>query len=157
MADQAQAVNPVNPRREADRKSAVRSRMASTGGMRLKLQVFGEIPGYHLFWENDEDAAIEQRLFEGFEFVEPSEVKMQAWTVPDSDIAGKVSKYVGKKADGSPLRAFLLKLADDLWDERQASSQEQANVWDDAIRAGTVGGVDSRYKPKGAETSVKTR
>jgi hypothetical protein len=157
MADQERVVTPVNPRREADRKAAVRSRMASTGGMRLKLQVFGEIPSYHLFWENDEDAAIEQRLFEGFEFVETSEVKMQAWTVPDSDIAGKVSKYVGKKADGSPLRAFLLKCADDLWDERQASSQEQANVWDEAIRSGTVGGVDSRYKPKGAETSVKTR
>lgn len=144
-----------NPRRESERKAAVRARMASTGGARLKLQVFGEIPGYHLFWENDEDAAIEQRLFEGFEFVEPAEVRMQSWTVPDSDIAGKVSKYVGKKADGSPLRAFLLKCANDLWDERQVAAQELASSWDSAIQDGSIGGVDSRYKPRGASTSIK--
>ena len=143
-------------RSEADRKPAQRTRPSSTGGMRLKLQVFGEIPGYKLYWENDEDAAIEQLLHEGFEFVTPEEVQMASWIVQDADIANKVSKYVGKRADGSPLRAYLLKCPEDMWNERQAMGQEQANTWDDAIRAGTVGSVDSRYKPKGADISLNT-
>lgn len=157
MTDASNTAAPArNPRRESDRKTQIRERMAQTGGARLKLAVFGEIPGFKLYWENDEDNAMEQRLYEGFEYVEPSEVRMEAAIVADKDVTNRVSKYVGKKADGSPLRAYLMKLDEDLWNERQALSQEQANTWDSAIRAGTVGSVDNRYKPKGAETEIKT-
>lgn len=144
-------------RTESQRRQMIRERMGSTGGPRLKLAVFGTIPGYQLFWENDEDNAIEQRLFEGFEFVEPREVKMQSWVVSDSDVAGKVSKWVGKKADGNSLRGYLLKLPVELWDEHQARSHKQADEWDEAIRKGAVGNVDSRYKPKHAEIDLNTK
>ena len=143
-------------RTEASRKSSIRDRRDGMGGARLKLEVFGTIPGYHMYWENDDDARIEQRIYEGFEFVKPSEIQMASWIVQDKDLADRVSKYVGKKADGSPLRAFLLKCTDELWDDIQAMGQEQAGQWDDAIMAGTVGGVDSRYDPKGAERKLKT-
>lgn len=142
-------------RKEADRKQAMRERMNSTGGAQLKLAVFGTIEGYHLYWCNDDNNAVEELLFDGiFEFVAPDEVNMASRIVQDADVTGKVSKYVGKKADGSPLRAYLLKCRDDLWDARQAIGQEQANAWDSAILAGTVGGVDSRYNPKGAVTAL---
>ncbi len=132
--------------------------MAQTGGLTLKLQVNGNVPGYHLFWENDEDNALESRLYEGFEFVSPAEVRMQSAVVADADLGDKVSKYVGKKADGSPLRAYLLKYPEDLWEEMQDMKQRQANEWDSAIRANTLGGLDKkeRYNPKGADTVIKT-
>lgn len=141
-------------RKEADRKSAPRTRPGNLGGPRLKLQVFGEIEGWHLYWCNDDDNAVEELLFDGFEFVAPDEVNMVSRIVQDADVEGKVSKYVGKKADGSPMRAFLLKCREDIWQERQEQGQQQANAWDSAILAGTVGGVDSRYQPKGAQTSL---
>lgn len=141
-------------RRDSDRPSAPRQRRANLGGARLKLQVHGSIPGFHLYWCNDEDSAIEQLLSEGFTFVEPKEVQMESFIVQDQDVANRVSKYVGSKKDGSPLRAFLLKCPDEIWEDIQAAGQEQADAWDSAILAGKVGDVDNRYKPKGLETRL---
>ena len=151
-------------RRESQRKEKElpRERAKSFGGPRLKLSVRGEIPGFHLYWENDDEGAIEQLLYEGFEFVRPDEVGMQSATmskaaiVSDTDISNRVSRYVGSKADGSPLRAYLLKCPDDLWAEREASRYEAADERDAAIRAGRVQNPDGMYKPRGADTSVDT-
>lgn len=141
-------------RKEADRKSAPRARTNNLGGARLKLQVYGEIEGYHLYWANDDSNEIEELLDDGFEFVAPGEVNMASRIVQDADVTGKVSKYVGKSADGAPMRAFLLKCREDIWQERQQAGQEQANAWDGAILAGTVGAVDNRYQPQGAQTRL---
>lgn len=151
-------------RRESQRKDkeVPRERTKNFGGPRLKLSVRGEIPGFHLYWENDDEGAIEQLLYEGFEFVRPDEVGMQSATmsktaiVSDTDITNRVSRYVGSKADGSPLRAYLLKCPDDLWAEREAARYEAADDRDSAIRAGRVQSPDGMYKPRGADTSVDT-
>ncbi len=147
-------------RNEQERPAAVRNRPASFGGARLKLEVFGTIPGYHLYWENDENAAIEQLLSEGFDFVTAEEVGMTSKTtriVADKDVDGRFSKYVGTRADGTgPLRAFLLKCPDELWEDRQAMRGEQDDLRDQAIREGHIGNVDSSYTPHGYKSSVKT-
>jgi hypothetical protein len=144
-------------RSDADREKAPtavkRVRPGNLGGARLKLQVFGDIPGFHLFWANDQDAEVEQLLSEGFEFVRPDEVSMNSWIVEDKDVAGKVSKYVGKAADGSQLRAYLLKCPDELWEERQAYGQSEASDRDQAILRGEVSRPSNAYTPAG--TSIK--
>ena len=150
-----QTPTPVT-RRTSDRTEAPRERARNFGGPRLKLSVIGEIPGYHLYWENDEDGAIEQLLFEGFEFADPKEVRMQSHIVADADVANRVSRYVGRKADGSPLRAFLMKCPDEIWAEREQSRHEQADAWDAAIRAGNVQPDAARYRPKGFDTKIDT-
>ena len=139
--------------RDQSSTAVKRSRPASFGGPRLKLQVFGDIPGYHLFWENDQDAAVEQLLSEGFEFVKPNEVSMASAIVQDADVAGKISKYVGKAADGSPLRAYLLKCPNEIWEERQAYTQALASDRDQAILRGEVNRPSNAYTPAG--TSIK--
>ena len=144
-------------RREADRPAAVRARPANFGGPRLKLSVIGEIPGYHLYWENDEDGAVDQLLYEGFEFVKPSEVSMQSHIVADKDIADRVSRYVGKKSDGSPLRAYLMKVPDEIWAEREANRYGIADQMDNQIRAGTAGEASGMYKPKGLGIGLDTQ
>lgn len=142
-------------RRESQREGAQRERPAIPGGMRLKLAVAGEIPGYHLYWENDDDGAIEQLLYEGFEFAEPSEVRMQSAIVQDADLGNRVSRYVGKKADGTPMRAYLLKCPDDIWAEREAQRHVQADAWESDIQ--TKVREDGRYQPKGTSASVDTK
>lgn len=144
-------------RRESERKEAPRSRPPVPGGVRLKMSVAGEVPGYHLYWANDQNGEIEQLLYEGFEFVEPSEVRMQSHIVADADLGNRVSRYVGSKEEGSPLRAYLLKCPDEIWHEREAQRYAQADAWDADIRAGKVQSDDGRYKPKGVETSVDTK
>ena len=141
-------------REENQRAIMQRVRGASTGGMRLKLGVHGTIEGYHLFWENDYGSSINQLLSEGFEFVQRGEVNLNAFVVADDDLDNRVSRYVGSKEDGSPLRAYLLKCPQELWDDRQSMAQEQADSWDDAILAGTLQQLDSRYSPTGATTKL---
>lgn len=143
-------------RRESQRSGAARVRPENLGGIRLKLSVIGRIEGFHLYWENDDEGAIEQLLHEGFEFVQPSEVSMQSHIVMDSDIADRVSRYVGKKADGTPMRAFLLKCSDEEWADREASRYAQANAWDNDIRAGRVQQDSGRYTPKGVRIALDT-
>lgn len=151
---------PKMVRSEDDRTQSPRTRPAYTGGPRLKLNVFGRIEGYHLYWANDEDAAIEQLLQDGFEFATAEETKMQKANrevvVADKDVDSRVSKYVGVRADGSPLRAYLMKCENSLWQEIQDANQTQADTWDSAIREGQVENVPNRYKPVGYETKVTT-
>lgn len=155
------SANPVAAavRRESDRAAttAPRERPKNFGGPRLKLDVIGEIPGYHLYWENDENGQIEQLLHEGFELVTPAEVKMQSHIVADADLSDRVSRYVGQKADGSPLRAFLMKCHDDLWKERESYRYQDADAKDRQIREGTVQHGEGRYKPKGADIKLNNQ
>ena len=148
----------ASARRESQRPTAERTRVnPGFGGPRLKLSVNGEIPGYHLYWENDDEGAIEQLLFEGFEFVEPSEVHMTSHIVADADTANRVSRYVGKKADGSPMRAYLLKCPDEVWADREAYRYSEADERDRAIREGQIQPDSGRYMPKGVSINLDTQ
>lgn len=144
----------ANPRNDSQRASAPRSRRSNLGGASLTLNVYGTIPGFHLYWENDVNNKIEILLDEGFEFVKPEEVGMTKKTASDTEITDRISKFVGSKEDGTPMRAFLLKCPEDLWKDIQYSVIDLTSERDQHIRAGTVGGVDSTYKPKGFETKV---
>lgn len=149
-------------RSQSDRehKQAPRTRDTGFGGPRLKLSVAGTIEGHHLYWANDDAGEIEQLLNEGFDFVAPEEVNAQSRTshiVADSDAsANRVSRYVGKKADGSALRAYLMKCQDEVWADREAVRHEAADNWDNAIRRNQVQPDSARYVPKGMTTSIDT-
>ena len=152
--------NPTAPaaavRQESQRPAAARERNKNFGGPRLKLAVIGEIPGFHLYWENDDEGQIEQLLYEGFELVTPAEVSMVSHIVSDKDVADRVSRFVGKKSDGTPMRAFLLKCSDEIWADREVNRYEQADAWDNDIRAGRVQPDSGRYLPKGTNIEVNT-
>lgn len=139
---------------------AERERPSNFGGARLKLAVAGSIEGYHLYWANDEAGEVETLLDEGFEFVQASEVRAgkvgRQAVVADDDIGNRISRYVGKDSDGSPMRAYLLKCKDAVWAERQAAREAEADGLDASIRAQAVRTGDGRYVPKGLESSIKT-
>lgn len=144
----------ANPRSDSQRPAAARSRLSNLGGASLKLNVFGTIPGYHLYWENDDNNRIELMLEEGFEFVKPEEVGMTRKVASDTEVTDRISKYVGTKEDGTGMRAYLLKCPEHLWEDIQSSIADLTSERDQHIRAGNIGGVDSTYKPQGFETKV---
>lgn len=146
-------------RRDADRKSGVeRERTPDLGGPALKLAVVGEIPGYHMYWENDEDGKIEDLIYQGFDFVARDEVRRGSDLVADMDLSDRISRYVGRREDGSPLRAYLMKCPNQLWDERQERQQRQVNDWDEQIRNGRMKAKadEGQYQPKGYESRLQT-
>ena len=147
----------------AERKAegtAVRDRSSElTGGLKLKLAVAGEIPGYHLYWENDQDGAVETLLMEGFDFVSYDELRAGKATevVEDADIGSQISRYVGRREDGDPLRAYLLKCPNDLWQERQENSLVEADRRDADIRRRVEQVQSGEYVPTGYKSSLDTR
>lgn len=116
--------------------TAPRERENSFGGLSLQLHVHGQIPGYNLVWENDDNGAIETRLMQGFDFVTQDELyAKQAKIVPDEEISSAISRFVkGTRSDGQALRAYLLKIPDDQWAEIEKIRHEAADNWDRAIR-----------------------
>jgi hypothetical protein len=141
---------------ERNTKGAQRERAPDLGGHRLKLAVSGSIDGHHLYWENDEDGKIEDLLFQGFDFVAPGEVNRASDLVADMDLANRISRYVGRREDGSPLRAYLLKCPNEIWNARKAADQQQANEWDEQIRSGRMKPQDGQYTPKGVSSYLET-
>jgi len=144
--------------RDADRQKAgaVRERAPDLGGPQLKLSVIGEVPGHHMYWENDEDGKIEQLLYEGFDFVSPDEVRRGSDLVADMDLTNRISRYVGRHQDGSPLRAYLMKCPNEVWEQRQGRRQVQVNEWDEQIRSGRMKPQEGQYTPKGVTNRLET-
>lgn len=157
----------VVSRSQADRdaqqqETAPRTRQASFGGLKLKMSVRGEIPGYHLYWENDEDGAIEQLLDEGFTFVTKQELygenaRTPSNVVADQEIDSRISRAVGKDGEGKSLRAYLLKCPDDVWADREAARHEMADKWDDDINHRLENPEQGFRKPNGVTSSINTR
>lgn len=156
------AVIAAQARQAAERPEAERERPQQFGGLRLKLTVPRDIPGYHLYWAND-DGEVDQLVEEGFDLVRPSEMgteaskRLQRRVVVDEDIADSYSRHVGHKADGTPLRAYLMKIPEQQWEDRQAMKNAQADAYDTAIRRGAVENVEGRYTPHGHEIKLNTR
>lgn len=153
----ARAAAKAAARAQGQREEAPRQREGDFGGLRLKMHVGGVIEGYHLYWENDQDSAIEQLLYDGFEFVTPAEVSQQRMIVADGDIAHRISRYVGVKADNTPLRAYLMKVKEEIWQEREQSRYQQADNWDRAIKQSMDNPSSQgrgRYMPEGIKHSV---
>jgi hypothetical protein len=126
----------------------------------MKLAVHGEIEGYHLYWANDDQGGIEELLHEGFEFVEAKEVGMEKKTrssiVEDADLDTRVSRHVGMNSAGLPMKAFLLKCTDELWQERDDNRHERADAWDESImrQENTQIEKNRKYTPEGYKTQI---
>ena len=147
---------PVAAREGAGRDAAPRTRRKNLGGARLKLEVIGDIPGSHLYWANDHEGAIENLLYDGFEFVRPDEVGMVSHIVEDTDLSNRISRFVGPKPDGTPMRAYLLKCSNEIWAEYEEAREEQASTWEADILHRQEAPGSHLYKPKGANTILDT-
>lgn len=156
--DRAVAAAVAATRDTSQRRTAARSRRTSLGGAQLKLEVTNtDVPGYHLFWENDTDNRLERLLAEGFEFCTPEEVGMarvSTRVVVDSEITDRVSRHVGATDEGKPMRAFLMKCPLDLWEDIQYSISDLADSRDRDILEAAENGGKERYQPKGFEIKI---
>lgn len=142
--------------RSPKREEAPRTRVTGFGGPRMKLSVPFHIEGMHLYWENDDDnGAIEELLYEGFSFVTKDEVGLdrtaERAVVADDDVTSRVSRYVGKKEDGTAMRAYLLKCPEEVWADREKQRAIQGDQWEESIRNEQTRPSEGRYIPNGVK------
>jgi len=147
------AINPANSAAqtmEVEREKRTRIPMSAP---RAKLST-PLIPGYHCHWLNDYTGRILQASQGGYEFVTKEEALV---TMPDlagdplgsgTDLGSRVSVVVGKNEDGTPLRAYLMKIREEWFAEDQASSQTRVDSVHEAMRQGKQsvdGDASNRY------------
>ncbi len=107
---------------------AQRRRRSSTGGHSLKLSAPVR-PGYKRRWVNDDGNRIADADELAYDFVHEA-------GITSSDPGTRISRLVGTKANGEPLRAYLMETPDELYAEGVAEKEARARQTDDAIAAG---------------------
>lgn len=118
----------------------VRRRRASVGGHALKLDAPTR-PGFKRRWFNDEGNRLADADALGYDPVHDPNVET-------SDIGSGISRLVGTKANGEPLRAYLMETPDELYAEGMAEKEARNRLVDEAI----VSGFDSTGQMSSRET-----
>jgi hypothetical protein len=121
----------IDPREDIAATSGAppkRRRRASVGGHALKLQAPARA-GFQRRWFNDSDNRLAQADDLAYDFVHDPDAK-------SSDVGSRVSRLVGTKANGEPLRAYLLETPDELYAEGVAEKEAHNRQIDEAIMAG---------------------
>lgn len=104
-----------------------RRRRAKMGQHAMKL-LAGARPGHTRRWFNDDGNRIAEAGELGYDFVSTDE--------KSTDVGSRVSRLVGTKANGEPLRAYLMETPDELFAEGLAEKEAHNRQIDDAITAG---------------------
>ncbi len=94
-----------------------RRRRASVGGHALKLGAKGR-EGYSRRWFNDDNNRLAEAQELGYDFVTDESIQ-------STDSGSRVSRLVGTKKNGEPLRAYLLETPDELYAEGVAEKEAE--------------------------------
>lgn len=137
-------------RNKADRKERV-----PLGAIRAKMTVDEATKeknkGKKLRWVNDTaDGRIQHAEAGGYDFVTGDGTeRIGEGQDGNSDLGSRVSRIVGTKEDGTPLRAYLMAVDEEFYKEDQLAKQKEVDEIDAQIRSGSVGstkpGQDGRY------------
>ena len=160
--DMQDFLDEVYPRNEVGRERADdRDRMdlrevseaerVPMGGLRQKLSV-PEIPGYHLHWINDVGDRLERAHRGGYTFVE-KKAGLRVGEGPEAghnDLGNAVSQLVGTQENGQPLRAYLMKIRQDWYEQDQYNKlasvrEKEAQIKRGHLPVDNVGDSSKRY------------
>lgn len=150
------ASDPNAPQKQEVKASAARGKHAAAarkervplGVARSKLTVPPR-EGYVRRWVNDDGKGRLQFAKEGdYAFVEDPDLRVgedEGQSRQDS----RVSRIVGRTAEGKPMRAYLMEIPRELYQQDQHSKQSELDEVDRAIRKGRLvsAGEEHRYVP----------
>jgi hypothetical protein len=104
------------------------------------------IPGYVLYWFNDDEGRVERALRSSYQFVESDEVALHDFSLAgdstksgNQDLGTRVSMLVGLTRDGRPMRAYLMKIREEIWKIDQKLGQERNDKVAAALKSGRIG------------------
>jgi hypothetical protein len=134
-----------------DRETVGRTRRPMIGGSKLGVDCSKLMAsGIYCHWINDYPNRVNEALANGYEFVDQSEVEIEAGMgAASTDSGNRVSRIVGHTEQGGPLTAYLMKIKQEWKNENDAFYQKRAAAVDKAIRTGTTTPVEGAYIPSG--------
>ncbi len=114
-------------RRKATREKAAGMNIYS--GQRMGA---AQRPGFHRHWINDTAGSLEEMLDNGYTFVEDDNA-----TIEDDDLGNRKSLQVSK--NGPPVRAYLMEIPLDQYEEDQRAKETLIQQNENSIRRATDG------------------
>ena len=102
-------------------------------------------------WFNDDGDRLARAEAAGYEYVDPQEIVGVGGKEVhggNSDLGSKVSKVVGKTESKEPIRAVLMKIKREWYDEDQNEKEQKNRMVDEALRSGNNPGgtsVENKY------------
>ena len=142
----------ARPTRKEATKDARKERIP-LGRMRRKMSIpDGLIPKNKVArWINDKTGRLQAAQEGGYAFVDDPLAKIGEGSEDGRDsLDTKISRVVGTKEDGSPLKAYLMVINKSLYDADQAEKDRHLDEIDASIKRGNVEGEvgrDGRYIP----------
>lgn len=140
-------------------KKAARKERVPLGQHRMKLKTETR-DGYVRRWINDKPGRLDDAVAGGYEFVTDPKVKVgegqDASQTPG--VGSAVSRIVGTHEDGSPLRAYLMEIPQNVYDEDQAAKAESVDERENALRRGQTDPGKSdphQYVPSGTPIRIE--
>lgn len=145
-------------KRENQRPGEPESQQESVKATRRKARVPLGVPkqklavpkraGFQRRWINDDGGRLHQALEGDWKFVEDPTLKVGD-DDGNSDVGSRVSRIVGKKKTGQPLRAFLMEIEDEFYQEDQEQKLASVREMERQIKRGNVhnSGSEHRYIP----------
>lgn len=138
---------------EAPVRKRKRKSQGPLGGFNAKLSIpKGLVPDDKMpRWVNDVDNRLQTFLDNDYEFVQAKEGMKIGDTGTDgnTDIGSKISKVVGTTKTNEPMRAYLMMIDRDWYEEDQAEKQVKVDNIDRAIRSPGFGadtkGLDKNH------------
>lgn len=130
-----------------------RRRRSSVGGHAMKLSA-PERPGFVRRWFNDNGNRIADAVAEfdglGYDYVTDTGAQ-------SSDPSSRISRLVGTKPNGEPLRSYLLETPDELYAEGVAEREQIHGQVDQAIVKGSdfTGEMDERFSHPDRHGSIR--
>lgn len=136
-------VSSVNPRaaRANDRDGVGRAERIPLGGHRAKLAALTR-DGFHRRWINDHGTRIADAERGGYQFVEDET------EINETGRGSRRFVTVGTNEDGSPLKAYLMEIRQEFFDQDQKAKQSKNDEIDAAITRGQVEGAQPQDQGK---------
>jgi len=132
---------------EVSKRNADRKKRVPLGAPRRKMSA-NNIPKNKVArWVNDWPGRVNNAIQGGYRLVMGDETTIGDETVDlNTDMGMAVSMVVGKNDDGTPLRAYLMVIDKDLYEQDQDEKQKEVDKIDNAIRKGKL---DNQLGPHG--------
>jgi len=113
-----------------------RSRRVPMGGPDMKLEVQDTDDAYVYRWFNDKGSRVQKAQMASYEFAEDIAHVGTGAEDRNSDVGSHISQIVGTKEDGSPLRAYLMRIPRELYEEDQAAKQAPIDELEEQLFSG---------------------
>lgn len=133
-----------------------RRRRVPLGTQRTKLNV-PEDPRFKYHWFIDEPGRVESAVIAAYDFCSATEFPeygVDEVLPGNSDLGTKISRVVGSHEDGRPMRAYLMRIPMEYYQEDEQERMQAIDKIEESIRHGNIGtNVDNRYVKQVSLTS----